>query len=461
MNQMIGITTALAQSNTSFGFTADSFVDFQLIKITLEMTHLSRRPSLTGLIFLICYLVHHVFAVHHLRDDQVKLHIDGTSFSDIHDATKIDGATQHVFREFAAGVSSRTDLVKYDRVSPEHVHEVMFGIQQRNIDLLTVMLHDISDPDSGNYGQHMTREDIEEISSNPESRNLVVRYLEESGATVVSQSHHGEYVIAQAPISVWEELLNTEFFLFHHTQPKSDTVTSLVRAEKYSVPRDLHEHIAMIFNTIQMPLSIWGNPVVHGLSDNTNNIHSNVVTGFITPEKLKRYYEIIDNGQGSKRSTQAVFETIGAYVSPEDLTNFQTRFNLTIQPVSAYIGGHVNDEICTFMPQICGEPNLDVQYMIATSEHSPTTHWYTDKNSFADWLLEVANTANPPLVISISYGAGEDTVSSGEFDAFNFQAVKLGLMGITILVSSGGNISTIPAANNLAYMITIQLPSLS
>jgi tripeptidyl-peptidase I len=95
--------------------------------------------------------------------------------------------------------------------------------------------------------------------------------------------------------------------------------------------------------------------------------------------------------------------------------------------------------------------------MIATSEHSPTTHWYTDKNSFADWLLEVANTANPPLVISISYGAGEDTVSSGEFDAFNFQAVKLGLMGITILVSSGGNTSTIPAANNLAYTITILL----
>jgi tripeptidyl-peptidase I len=407
-----------------------------------------RRPPLTGLIFVICYFIHHVLAVHHLRDelDQVKLHIDGTSLSDIHDAT--NGATQHVFREFAAGVSSRTDLIKHDRVSPEHVHEVMFGIQQRNIEVLTLMLHNISDPDSDNYGEHITREEIEEISSNPESRDVVVRYLVESGATVVSQSHHGEYVTAHAPVSVWEELLNTEFFLFHHTQPKSDKVSSLVRAEKYSVPTYLHEHVAAIFNTIQMPLSIWGNPVIHGVSNNTSNIYSNVVTGFITPEKLKYYYEIIDNGQGSKKSTQAVFETIGTYVSPEDLTNFQTRFNLTIQPVSTYIGGHVNDEICTFMPQICGEPNLDVQYMIATSEHAPTTHWYTDNNSFADWLLEVSNTANPPLVISISYGAGEDTVSSGEFDAFNFQAIKLGLMGITILVSSGGKISSISVSDH-------------
>ena len=422
------------------------------------MTVLCLRPSLTGLVFLICYFGHHITAVHHLRDelDQVELHIDGTSLPDIHDTANIDAAPHHIFREFAAGLSSRTDLVKQDRASPEHVHEIMFGIQQRNTDVLTERLHDISDPDSSNYGRHMTREEIEEISSNPESRDAVVRYLEESGATVISQSHHGEYVTAHAPISLWEELLNTEFFLFHHTQPKSDVVAALVRAEKYSVPNDLHEHVAAVHNVVQMPLAIWGTPVMHGLNNNTGNIYSNVVTGFITPEKIKTYYDIVDNGQGSIRSTQAVFETIGAYVSPEDLTHFQSRFNLTIQPVSQYIGGHVNDEICTFMPAICGEPNLDVQYMMAVSEYSPTTHWYTDKNSFADWLLEVANTVNPPLVISISYGAGEDTVTSGEFDAFNLQAIKLGLMGITILVSSGGKILSIYTTDDFWF---VQIPS--
>lgn len=442
-------------------FVMHSFTDFKFIKVILEMTFLCRRPSLTSFLLLICCFGHGSWAVNHLRDklDQVELQIDGTSISDIQDNTNIDGATKHVFRELAAGLSSRTDLVKQDRVSPGYIHEIMFGIQQRNIDVLTVMLHDISDPDSDNYGQHMTREEIEEISSNPESRDVVIRYLEQSGATIISQSHHGEFVTAHAPISLWEELFDTEFFLFHHTQPKSDTVAALVRAEKYSVPRDLHEHVAAVHNLVQMPLAVWGTPVIHGVNTVTSNIHSHLVTGFITPEKLKNFYEIVDDGLGSERSTQAVFQTIGAYYSPDDLTNFQTRYNLTIQPVSTYIGGHVNNEICTFMPTICGEPNLDVQYIMATSEKSPTTHWYTDKNSFADWLLDVANEVNPPLVISISYGAGEDTVTSGEFNAFNVQAIKLGLMGITIIVASGGKTSIISVTDAYVFTITIQVSS--
>lgn len=425
------------------------------------MTFLCRRPSLTGFLFLICCFGHGAWAVYHLRDklDQVELQIDATSFSDIRDNTIIDGATKHVFREFAAGLSSRTDLVKQDRVSPEYIHEVMFGIQQRNMDFLTVMLHDISDPDSDNYGQHMTREEIEEMSSNPESRDAVIRYLEESGATVISQSHHGEFVTAHGPISLWEKLFDTEFFLFHHTQPKSDTIAALVRAEKYSVPIDLHDHVAAVHNSVQMPLLIWGTPVIHKVNVVISNINSYVVTGFITPEKLKVFYEIVDDGLGSKKSTQAVYQTIGSYFSPDDLTNFQTRYNLTIQSVSTYIGGHVNDEVCTFAPTACGEPNLDVQYIMATSANSPTTHWYTDKNSFADWLLDVANEVNPPLVISISYGAGEDTVTSGEFEAFNVQAIKLGLMGTTIIVASGGKISVIFVTDAYVFTITIQVSS--
>jgi Pro-kumamolisin, activation domain len=109
----------------------------------------------------------------------------------------------HVFKEFAAGLSSRADLVKRERVSHDHIHEVIFAIQQMNVNKLTELLQDVSDPDSPNYGKHRSRDEIEEIASNPASRNFLLQFLQNLGATIVSESMFGEYVTAKAPVSVY------------------------------------------------------------------------------------------------------------------------------------------------------------------------------------------------------------------------------------------------------------------
>ena len=74
--------------------------------------------------------------------------------------------------------------------------------------------------------------------------------------------------------------------------------------------------------------------------------------------------------------------------------------------------------------------------MMATSQGSPTTHWYTD-DFFGDWLIAVANFTNPPLVLSISYGLDEKYVTRLAHETFNTQAIKCGAMGITIFAASG------------------------
>ena len=76
---------------------------------------------------------------------------------------------------------------------------------------------------------------------------------------------------------------------------------------------------------------------------------------------------------------------------------------------------------------------------MASSTVSPTTFWYTDFTSFSSWLVEVADVENPPLVLSISYGVEEGYVTIAEHSAFNIQAIKLGAMGVTIVVASGDN----------------------
>ena len=79
---------------------------------------------------------------------------------------------------------------------------------------------------------------------------------------------------------------------------------------------------------------------------------------------------------------------------------------------------------------------MDVQYITAMAPLSPTTFWHT-KDFFPVWLTNVAYTINPPLVHSISWGIEERFVSPAEFDAFEIAAMRLGLMGVTIVVASG------------------------
>lgn len=343
----------------------------------------------------------------------------------------------YVFKETAAGLVSRVDLMKKNRAPADHHHEVIFAVQQQNLEELTRILHDISDPDSDNYGQHKSREMIEELTSNPASREIILNYLLNIGATVTAESIYGEYITAQAPITIWENLFDTEFFSFHHTKEGTARVTEVMRAERYSVPKDLHEHVASVFHTVQMPLAIWGRPQMEEIENYTSSIQHHSVTGLVSPPLLNSYYGI-SNNIGSAKATQAVFETIGQTFSPKDLQEFQNYYGLPQQKVSTFIGGHVSDAVCVAKPETCMEANLDVQYMMAVCQNSPTTNWYTDENSFANWLLAVANNANPPSVISISYGASEEAVTRSELNAFNVQAIKLGAMGVTVLAASGG-----------------------
>jgi len=72
------------------------------------------------------------------------------------------------------------------------------------------------------------------------------------------------------------------------------------------------------------------------------------------------------------------------------------------------------------------------------SQVTPTTYWYDGAtDSFLDWIQAVADSENPPLVNSISYGATETSIPASIANAFDTEAMKLGVLGVSILVSSG------------------------
>ena len=91
------------------------------------------------------------------------------------------------------------------------------------------------------------------MTMNPEARDAIVSYLMIHGAAVTSESLTGDYITAQASISVWERILDTEFFTFHQRQ-SDRSIEKTVRAERCSIPMELDECIDCVLNTIEIPI---------------------------------------------------------------------------------------------------------------------------------------------------------------------------------------------------------------
>ena len=362
----------------------------------------------------------------------------------------------HAFKEDSKEILRHRDIVRLNRVSPIQVHDVIFVVKQRNMDELLRILEDVSDFTSPNYGKHMTSEEIADLTSNPNSRNKIVEYLEMAGASVVGESLYGEYITASASVSVWEHMLNTEFYTYavlpadreevNYRIEDDKSVKHYIRTDKYSVPTFLDEHIESVMNTIQLPPMQQRKQAPRVLSKDEARSHaqsrfsteaiSSQVRGYIYPAYFNYIYNI-DSNVGHPRATQAVFASYGQHYSPSDLRKFQRTWGIPDNPINISLANKtMSVDTCRANIRYCAEGCLDTQWIMAVSQ-APTTYYYTELGLTSEWLTEMANMKNPPLVVSISYGANEDNVSSGEIIAFDTQAMKLGVMGVTITASTG------------------------
>ena len=341
----------------------------------------------------------------------------------------------HIYKEDIPRLSSRHDIIKQSRILSSHIHLVVFVVRQNNLDKLTRILHDVSEPSSPDYGRHWSGQTVANLTANPQSSAAIISYLSLNGASIVSVTPNSEYITANATVAVWEKMFRAEFYMFHQTI--NSRVEEFVRTERYSIPIELDSHVESVFNTVQMPHRLFGElrtAVPMETFDQNSNTKKILLAGAVTPAKLKSFYNITT--QGSSQSSQAIFATIKQYHSPADLKLFQSDNFLYNQPVIKNIGNYSSDHACIVDPNSCAEGNLDVQYIMSTSQLSPTTYWYTD-SGFTDWLIAVAASVKPPLVFSISYGADEPSMSTSEMNAFNTQMIKLGVMGISVLAASG------------------------
>eukprot|EP01039_Chlorochromonas_danica_P008740 gene8739-9633_t len=351
----------------------------------------------------------------------------------------------------------KATMRKGGRVSGDVKHRVIFALPQNNMDYLEDYLHHVSDPNHALYGKHLTREEVGEMTRNVEASQSLLAYLTEmNGCTVIRKSLYDEYIEVEAEVSVWEELFNTHFHQYHFpaVEPPTDYESvafaamhrhryqTTIGAESYSLPEALVPHVEAVFNILDVlppvPLGRVKRVLTEDeetLSETTISASAVITDGTVRPNLLSSFYRT-NPSLGSSQTSQAVFASLGQYMSPADLKKFQNAFSIRAQNISNAINGHVDDLACKANMMNCIEANLDVQYIMGIGQNVPTTYYYSDL-SWSTFLMNVVSMPNPPKVISISYGSQETFVSSATLAKFNTEAVKLGVLGVTLVAASG------------------------
>jgi tripeptidyl-peptidase-1 len=322
----------------------------------------------------------------------------------------------------------RETFVKGNKAGADETHALVFAVKQQNLDSLEKTLLERSTPGNDKYQKWLTYAEITALTANPAGSEAVKLWLEQQGAKIVWSSNRNDYIKAEAPIAVWERLLDAEFFEFaDHSRKK--VASKVLRADAYTIPDALQGHLHTVFYTVQTPPELRKK---YHTADETaiqrKNKHAfrtdisvfrgkqpalrtgaNEVGSFfeyVTVPFLNDYYVITTN-EGNASQAQSVFETVEEYFSPNDLTLFQQQYDLPLQAAQAPYGYATTNCVSND----CYEGNLDVQYINGIAQKTATIYWYQEytatSDPFLDWITDVANTVNPPLVNSISWGSTE------------------------------------------------------
>ncbi len=160
----------------------------------------------------------------------------------------------------------------------------------------------------------------------------------------------------------------------------------------------------------------------------------------VTPQSIAAQYGI-PAGYTAHFGSQAVVEFEQQYYSPADLQQYLDAFGI---PTSA-------DSVTVIGPNDAtnagGEADLDIQAIMGVARNVSTTFWSIYANSTAEiddilaWAVAMANTGNPPLVNSLSYGMTETNVDlylgAGYLNRSDIEFQKLAARGITIIIADG------------------------
>jgi hypothetical protein len=284
------------------------------------------------------------------------------------------------------------------------------------------------------YQQWMSRIEIDAITGCSACREEVLSWLNAAGIPTEDISWLHNVVTVRMARWKWEALISP----MQHPA---------------AVPKALVEHVALVVGGSTLRKAKTALTLARQPPEDT-----------VTVDLLRNYYKfpsndllpIIDHNYTLPVVTQTIFEAAEQYFSPRDLYLFQNSNELPHSLVRHPQGYNTSD--CA--SHACVEGNLLTQYATGLAPGAATVYHYLEGEvPFAAWILEAATVAQPSPVQLISFVAVEQVQRSSALEllcrysyvctlqamdtavlnTFNTEALKLALMGVTIIVPAGDN----------------------
>ncbi|KAI0266070.1 subtilisin-like protein [Gloeopeniophorella convolvens] len=398
----------------------------------------------------------------------------------------------HVIHERRA--AEPVGWTKVRRVEADKTLPLRIGMKQQNLHMLDELLMSVSHPDSPSYGQHWTPDRVVDFFSPSDSTVAAIKeWLTGTGfvGDRIRVSPSKGWIEVNATVGEVEYLLDTEYHVYEHSSGAKQ-----IGCHEYSVPDHIRDHVEMIKPTVHFNTRVpedprrlrkRANPSHLGQPSSPNGPKTNGVKvdakpslgqcdQFITPDCLRALYNFYYTPKATNKNSYGIVEfTPQAYLA-DDLDLFFKNFSSSLvgkRPTLVSIdGGVLQTSNQTFDDN--GESDLDLEYAMTLTNPQPITLLQTGDliegagfDNFLDALdgsfctFEGGDDPDqdgiypdtepggfngtscgiikPPHVLSISYGQDEGTAPHPYAVRQCNEYGKLGLLGTTVLYSSGDN----------------------
>ncbi|KAJ6440055.1 tripeptidyl peptidase SED3 [Purpureocillium lavendulum] len=327
------------------------------------------------------------------------------------------------------------------------------SMKEQNMDKLQQRLLAMSDPAHADYGKHMSKADVEALTAPPTARVAAVRqWLASHGVETGDVSGGSNAISVTVTATQADAMLGAKYGVYYHAAKGVYTV----RTTQYSLPKDLHDDIAMVQpTTLFSDLGMSGGRAqVSSASFAADDAKADAAAAAVSCDKglsppcLRDLYKIDYTPQANK-TTIGITGYLQEVAGKEDLKAFLQQY--TQIPADATFGVHLinggtNDGNGT------GEANLDTQYAMgltypihndfySTAGQPPFIPDASTPNNtnepYIEWLSYMNGLDAVPTTVTSSYGDNEQTVPRDYAETVCNQFAKLAARGVSVLVSSG------------------------
>ncbi|KAI8635240.1 subtilisin-like protein [Xylariaceae sp. FL1651] len=370
-----------------------------------------------------------------------------------------------------------------DRIPEELPIRIEIGLKtQLAFETAAASLLKVSDPHSLEYGRHWTREQVSRtFAPRSEDSRAVMRWLHGHGVTRkrMTHAHSRGHVVIESTFRETERLLGTTCTV--GGDPESGE--ELASCDNYTLPASVSSAVEYITVTSRhvvkrLPFRKRESPTAlpRDLLGNGALLDVNC-SEYTTPACLRTLYNMPFNSSGPHPSNSfGIFEQAWVTWLPEDLDLFFQLFEPSLvgrRPVVERVDGGFTQTNYTLSPFNL-EPDLDFEYAMALTHPQPVQNiqvgsryqvgnlnnllaaldrfycgsldpsvdpLFPDDDPTApdayNHTTDCGSIATLPNVLSISYSYPEASFPKAYLKRQCLEFLKLGLMGVTVVASSG------------------------